>query len=92
MRRQQSTGQGELVDLSICEVANITATNFTDMADSMRGRPDLTDAPPPRSFETPSIEPTLDGYVGFNTNSAQMFSDFTVLIGRPATSRSGFAL
>ena len=33
--------------------------------------------------ETPSIEPTADGYVGFNTNSRQQFSDFLLMIERP---------
>src|SRR5262249_56904360 len=37
----------------------------------------------PQSVETPSIEPTADGYVGFCTNSAQQFSDFLLLIERP---------
>src|SRR5207244_11009449 len=82
-RREQATGRGELIDVSMVEIANGTATNFTDLSDSMRGRPDLSDGPPARSLETPSIEPTSDGYVGFNTNTAQMFSDFMVLIERP---------
>ena len=82
-RRAARAGIGELIDVSRCEVANITATNFSDLFDSMRGRPDLTDAPPSRSLETPSIEPTTDGYVGFNTNTRQQFEDFLVLIERP---------
>jgi crotonobetainyl-CoA:carnitine CoA-transferase CaiB-like acyl-CoA transferase len=32
--------------------------------------------------ETPSIEPTLDGYVGFCTNTRQQFSDFLLMIDR----------
>jgi len=35
------------------------------------------------TVETPSIEPTSDGYVGFCTNSRQQFSDFLLLIERP---------
>jgi crotonobetainyl-CoA:carnitine CoA-transferase CaiB-like acyl-CoA transferase len=38
---------------------------------------------PARTVETPSIEPTADGWVGFNTNTGQQFSDFLVLIERP---------
>jgi crotonobetainyl-CoA:carnitine CoA-transferase CaiB-like acyl-CoA transferase len=76
-------GRGELIDVSWAEVANLTCTNFVDLADSMRGRPDLRDLPPARSFETPSIEPTLDGYVGFNTNTRQQFESFCLLIERP---------
>ena len=36
-----------------------------------------------QSVETPSIEPTADGYVGFCTNSRQQFADFLTLIERP---------
>ena len=38
---------------------------------------------PARWIELPSIEPTADGWVGFNTNAMQMFHDFLVLIERP---------
>ncbi len=76
-------GHGELIDLSWCEVANMTCTLFADLFDSVGGGIDLTKAPPPRNFESPSVEPTLDGYVGFNTNTRQQFSDFLVMIERP---------
>ena len=56
---------------------------FADLSDGVAGRPDHTEGPPPRQLETPSIEPTLDGYVGFNTNARQQFDDFLVLIERP---------
>ncbi len=75
------TGHGRLVDVSWLEVAALTGTNFADLFDSLRGRPDLTTVA--RSMETPSIEPTSDGYVGFNTNTRQQFDDFCVLIERP---------
>ena len=77
------TGVGELVDVSWAEVANNTCTLFADLSDGVAGRPDHTAGPPPRQLETPSIEPTLDGYVGFNTNARQQFDDFLVLIERP---------
>ncbi len=67
-------GHGELIDVSWHEVANLTCTTFSDLFDSLRGRPPLTSIA--RSIETPSIEPTLDGYVGFNTNTRQQFDDF----------------
>ena len=35
------------------------------------------------TIETPSIEPTLDGYVGFCTNSREQFHSFLLLIERP---------
>ena len=74
-------GPGELVDLSMSEVANTTGTTAADLMDSLRGRPNP--GSPGRSFETPSIEPTSDGYVGFNTNTRTQFDDFLLLIERP---------
>jgi crotonobetainyl-CoA:carnitine CoA-transferase CaiB-like acyl-CoA transferase len=73
-------GPGELVDLSIAEVANTTGTTAADLMDSLRGRPNP--GAPARSFETPSIEPTSDGYVGFNTNTRTQFDSFLLMIGR----------
>ena len=51
----------------------------------MNGSPGRSGSTPSshRSVETPSIEPTADGYVGFCTNSRQQFSDFLLLIERP---------
>ena len=74
------TSHGRLIDLAQIDVACITGTNFADLFDSLRGRPQPTG--PARTIETPSIEPTLDGYVGFNTNTRQQFDDFCVLIER----------
>ena len=51
----------------MAEVANTTGTTAADLMDSLRGRPEPAHRRP--AFETPSIEPTLDGYVGFNTNT-----------------------
>ncbi len=72
--------RGRLIDLAQLDVAAITGSNFADLFDSLRGRPEPTG--PARTIETPSIEPTLDGYVGFNTNTRQQFDDFCVLIER----------
>jgi crotonobetainyl-CoA:carnitine CoA-transferase CaiB-like acyl-CoA transferase len=75
------TGQGTHIDVSMAEVMCISTGLFTDLMMSLMGRP----APlpqPPRVVEFPSIEPTKDAWVGFNTNAAQMFSDLMVLIGR----------
>ena len=80
-RRRDGGGPGGLVDVSWAEVASLSCTLFADVADALAGRPE-PGARPPRSLETPSIEPTVDGFVGFNTNTAQMFSDFLVLIER----------
>ena len=82
LRRRDRTGLGGVVDVSWAEVASLSCTLFADITDSVAGRPDLSLRPAARSLETPSIEPTADGYVGFNTNTAKQFSDFLVLIGR----------
>ncbi len=83
--RARATGCGEHIDLSILETANMVFSNFSEtMNRMMNGGP----GDPQHSFlapvvETPSIEPTADGYVGFCTNSRQQFSDFLLLIERP---------
>jgi len=80
-QRARRTGQGEHIDFSLCEVMNIGSSVFADLMHSLTGRPEIT--APARSVELPSIEPTLDGWVGFNTNSRQQFNDFCLLIERP---------
>ncbi|MGI9590868.1 MAG: CoA transferase, partial [Myxococcota bacterium] len=80
--RARATGHGEHVDFSLLEVNAIGGTNYTELFWS------LMDAGPaegglPQTVETPSIEPTADGFVGFCTNSRQQFSDFLLMIGRP---------
>jgi crotonobetainyl-CoA:carnitine CoA-transferase CaiB-like acyl-CoA transferase len=82
----RSTGRGEHVDLSILETVNLTSTNYGDtMYRLMQGGPDEPAEPPfpGQTVETPSIEPTQDGYVGFCTNTRQQFSDFLLMIERP---------
>jgi len=81
VHRARRTGHGEHVDVSLLEAINLAASLFNDLFWSMFGRPPL--ATPARSVETPSVEPTADGYVGFCTNSGQQFRDFLVLIERP---------
>lgn len=81
VQRARRTGQGERIDFSLLEVMNIGASNFMDLFSELAGRPPHRGLP--QSVETPSIEPTQDGYVGFCTNSAQQFSDFLLLIERP---------
>ncbi len=85
-RRQARTGLGELVDVSLCEVANVTGSNFADLHDSLHGRPVHERAA--RTIELPSIEPTLDGWVGVNTNTREQFDSFCLLIERPDLSDS----
>jgi len=83
--RLRRTGHGERIDFSLFEAITLAGTNFLDLAYRlMAGPPDPEKLGPlPQSVETPSIEPTRDGYVGFCTNSRQQVSDFMLLIGRP---------
>jgi len=81
VQRARRTGQGEHVDFSLCEVMNIGASVYSDLMMSLLGRPEIPG--PSRSVEVPSIEPTQDGWVGFNTNTRQQFNDFCLLIERP---------
>ncbi len=78
--RAQRCGHGEYVDFSLAEVTNIAATNYANLMCSLLGVE--ASGGLPQSVETPSIEPTRDGWVGFCTNSPQQFSDFLLLIGR----------
>lgn len=85
--RARRTGHGEHVDLAMLDAINASATIFMDLLYRLMG---LHEAPwPARTTETPSIEPSSDGWVGFNTNSAQQFADFLVLIERPDLAGQG---
>jgi len=85
LHRMRWSGHGELVDFSLFEAITVAGTNYMDLAFRLlAGPPDPEKLGPlPQSVETPSIEPTRDGYVGFCTNSRQQVSDFMLLIGRP---------
>jgi crotonobetainyl-CoA:carnitine CoA-transferase CaiB-like acyl-CoA transferase len=82
VQRARAHGLGEHIDFSLLEVMNIAGTMYTDLLNSLLGRPNV-EGTPARSVELPSIEPTLDGWVGFNTNSRQQYRDFLLLIERP---------
>lgn len=87
VRYSQQTGHGELIDFSLHEVMAYGTTNFLDTMWGLLGRPPVSGSV--QSTETPSVEPTTDGYVGFNTNTGQQLSDFLLLIGRPELSEDG---
>jgi len=82
------TGRGEHIDFSIHEAITHAATIYLDLMYSLLGRPDFGGASG-QSIETPSIEPTRDGYVGFNTNTAQQIADFLLMIERPDLREAG---
>jgi crotonobetainyl-CoA:carnitine CoA-transferase CaiB-like acyl-CoA transferase len=71
---------GERVDCSEFEAMTMAGSLFLDLMWSLL---EIEPAGPARTLEVPSIEPTLDGWVGFNTNTRQQFDDFLVLIERP---------
>ncbi len=73
---------GVLVDVSMCEVANLTGSNFGYLFYELSGRPTIDAHVPVRTMETPSIEPTADGWVGFNTNTRDQFEAFCLMIER----------
>ncbi|HSS10418.1 MAG TPA: CoA transferase, partial [Acidimicrobiales bacterium] len=83
IRQARASGIGEFIDFSMLELANLASNLYVDIVYSLLGRPPLEQLGPARLIETPSIEPTLDGYVGFCTNSRQQFDDFLILIERP---------
>jgi crotonobetainyl-CoA:carnitine CoA-transferase CaiB-like acyl-CoA transferase len=80
VQHAQQTGRGEWIDFSLLEVMNLAAGIYADLMMSLGGRQPLSQ--PARTVEIPSIEPTLDGWVGFNTNTRQQFDDFLLLIER----------
>ncbi len=82
VRSAQRNGRGEHIDFSLHEGMTHAATIYLDLIYSLLGRPDFGGAAA-QSIETPSIESTKDGYVGFNTNTAQQISDFLLMIERP---------
>ena len=88
VRGAQRSGRGDLVDFSLQEGMTHAATIYLDLIYSLLGRPDFAGAAA-QSIETPSIEPTRDGYVGFNTNTAQQISDFLLMIEQPELRETG---
>jgi len=74
----QRTGAGTHVDCSIVETMAVAGSTFADVLHSLNGRPAMST--PARWVESPSIEPAADGWIGFNTNSGQMFQNFLLLI------------
>ena len=83
LRRARRTGAGEWIDLSLLETLALGTTNFLSVLFQLLEAPAALHGPIMPTVETPSIEPTADGYVGFCTNSRQQFSDFLLLIERP---------
>ena len=67
----------------------IAANSYAEFVRALRGNAPIVGAT--RTIETPSVEPTLDGYVGFCTNSRDQFNNFCLLIGHPELVDGDFA-
>lgn len=80
---------GGLIDLSQCELLHTAASNFMDVFHAIGLGPHAAPVGPPRTLETPSIEPTADGWVGFNTNSPHHIAGFLRMIDRPDLAATG---
>jgi len=78
--RAQQTGHGEHIDFSMHAVTALVTNCFIDLMWGILGRPPVVGSLP--NLETPSIEPTRDGFVGFTTYSAQQMADFLLMIER----------
>jgi crotonobetainyl-CoA:carnitine CoA-transferase CaiB-like acyl-CoA transferase len=85
--RAEHAGVGAHVDVAVFDCMAVGMVAFpsvwADFAATCQRLPIRAATP---KIEVPSIEPTTDGWVNFTTNSAQQFSDFAVLIGRPELS------
>ncbi len=81
IRRAHATGHGEHIDFSLQEVTALATNCYLDLMWGIMGRPPTVGEWP--TIETPSIEPTRNGFVGFTSYSAQQMSDFFILIERP---------
>jgi crotonobetainyl-CoA:carnitine CoA-transferase CaiB-like acyl-CoA transferase len=81
LRRVRECGHGGVIDLSRAECTTLAMTNYASLMADLRGPKGLRGAP--AITETPAIEPTLDGFVVFTTNTFDQFSAFCIMIGRP---------
>jgi crotonobetainyl-CoA:carnitine CoA-transferase CaiB-like acyl-CoA transferase len=80
VQRSRRSGHGELIDFSLHECLTIAGNSYADLMQRLSGQPLKI---PHRTVEIPSIEPTADGWVGFNTNSRAQYQAFLTLIERP---------
>ena len=81
LRRARRQEVGAHVDTSMLDAMAVTMVTYPTVFAELAGWPELTG--PTRHRETPSIEPTKDGWIVVTTNSATQFTDFLVMIERP---------
>lgn len=84
---------GALVDASWVEAMTISTNLFADPLWSlMTALMGIEPSGPARTVETPSIYPTSDGWIGFNTNGPQHAEAFLRLIERPDLVDAGYVM
>lgn len=79
----RKTGHGEWIDFSMLEAMAISSSNYMSVLFQLLGVPVDLHGDLMATVETPSIEPTADGYVGYCTNTRRQFDDFLLAIERP---------
>ena len=83
--------EGTVVDASWMEAMTLCTNLFADpMWSIMRALMGIEPPGDPRSVETPSIYPTADGWIGFNTNGPQHAEAFLRLIERDDLIEAGY--
>jgi crotonobetainyl-CoA:carnitine CoA-transferase CaiB-like acyl-CoA transferase len=88
-RGARDHGRGLFVDLALCDVGNLGGCNFMDLMHAIGHGVDGAPEGPMRGWESPSVEPSADGWVGFNTNSPHHFEAFLRMLERPDLIESG---
>ena len=84
-------GSGAAIDVSWIESMVLCTNLFADpMWSLMKELMGIDPIGLPRSVETPSIYPTSDGWIGFNTNGPQHAQAFLELIERPDLLEAGY--
>jgi crotonobetainyl-CoA:carnitine CoA-transferase CaiB-like acyl-CoA transferase len=73
----RATGAGRHVDVSIFEAMIAIGPVFADLNGQFIG------GLLPMYFDTPSVEPAADGWVGFAPVTSQQWEDFCLMIGQP---------
>jgi crotonobetainyl-CoA:carnitine CoA-transferase CaiB-like acyl-CoA transferase len=81
--RVRRGGAGEHIDHALIETAALTMNCFPELHASAYSQPGQPLDVVGRRVERPSIERTLDGWVGFNTNTRPQLESFLLLIERP---------
>lgn len=82
---------GAAIDVSWMEAMMVSTNLFADPLWSLMGAlMGVTPSGPARSVETPSIYPSADGFIGFNTNGPNHAEAFLRLIERPDLIEAGY--